>query len=72
MKSELALYISLSFTPLGGASTIIDAITEITPPPAAVSELKAKIGSGAKAGVEIVSRLPHGVVPKVGILGRKQ
>ena len=46
---------SLAFTPTGGASTIIDAITEITPPPAAVSELKAKIGSGAKAGVEIVA-----------------
>ena len=46
---------SLNFTPIGGASTIIDAITEITPPPASVSELKAKIGSGAKAGVEIVA-----------------
>ena len=25
-----------------------------------------------KAGVEIISRLPHGVVPKPGVLGRKQ
>ena len=44
---------SLSIT--AGATTTFDNITEITPPPAAVNELKAKIGSGAKAGVEIVA-----------------